>query len=287
MNRVIAVFAVVAVVVAVLAARSVTTLATGPFGDEATIMALETRVAELETEVAILAAGAGSATSTRSSSEESSQTHTSTLFGEAPELPVGVDGELAVVAVGGVVRSTIPIVLRNNTGEEIVITDVFATGRDEDGTLAASAQVSSIVPYRVPSGGIAVGAVYFGADDLPVGLTFEFDPQYESADSDDGYFLDMAVVEAELSPSGIIGRVSNPAAQEVSGPFSVDGICFTADGAVAGYFATYAAKSELGPGEVSPFDASFYYPGAGISTSLDASDTCAFFVIGARGYSGV
>jgi hypothetical protein len=269
----------------VIAAYSVPSAATGPLANEATNAALETRVSELETEVAALKTGGGNPSPTPSIRADSGSIPTATLFGEAPEVPAGDDGEVTVVMTGGIVRSDIPIVVRNNTGQDIVITDVFATGRTDDGTLAASAEVSSIVPYRVPAGGIAVGSVYFGVDELPDGLTYEFEPQYESAKSDDGYFLDVPIVEAELTASGVIGRISNPTDQDVSGPFTVVGVCFDAGGDIAGYFGTYAAKDELRPGDESPFDATFYYPGAGFTTSLNANETCASFLIGARGYA--
>lgn len=130
-------------------------------------------------------------------------------------------------------------------------------------------------PYLLPVGNVAVGYVYFGPSDLPAGLTFEFDPQSSPADGANAFRQDLEITEATRKDDGVVGIARNATEEKLSGPFSVVGICVDQTGAIQGYYAAYAAKNELAPGETTSFTASFY--GAG---------PCAAYLLGATGYKG-
>lgn len=239
-------------------------------GPEATIAALQTEVSSLQTQVASL-------TSPTPSSEPTGQVATSTLFGDIDSLvPAGQAGEVEVVLVGAPVRSSLPMAVRNNTGEDILLEGVLVTGRDAAGNLVAVSEVSSLAPYYLPAGGIAVGDAYFGTSDLPAGLTFEFEPQTKDAATELIFRQDLVVQEVSNSGSELIGIAVNQTDEELSGPFRVVGVCFDAAGTIQGYYGTYASKDALVPGEATTFSATFYGTGP-----------CDTFAVGVTGYRGI
>lgn len=239
---------------------------------QATIAALETQVATLQTQVAGLSPS--SATSTPPAASAEDEVFSFLLGDNLPPLPEGDPDIVAVIAVGAPVRSSVPVVVRNNTGTTVALDDVFGVARDQQGTLVLSGEVSNVAPYRLPPGQIAVGYVYFG-EDVPEGVTLEFEPQAEPFEESEFGSQDLRVIEAEVAADGIVGIAGNPTAEKLSGPFSVTGVCFDSSGEVRGYYSAFAAKDKLQVDESTPFSATFYGEGP-----------CETHVIGLSGYKG-
>lgn len=196
------------------------------------------------------------------------------LFGNAlPLLPAGDSELVEVIVVGLPVRADVPIAVRNNTGEDVVLKGVFGIARDSSGTLIASSDISSFSPYILPAGQVAIGSLYFGTTDLPRGVTVEFDPDAEPLEDARVTRQDLEIVEAAQQPDGIVGLARNGTDAQLSGPFRVVGVCVDQSGAIQGYYGAYAAKDSLAPGETTAFDATFYGTGP-----------CDAFLIGSSGY---
>lgn len=236
---------------------------------EATIAALQTEVAALQTEVASLSPatppgdGTGSATPTA-------------LFGDVDSLiPAGEPGIVDVVVVGAPVRSSLPLIVRNNTGQDILLEGVLVTARDDSGNLVTVSEVSSLSPYYLPAGGVAVGDAYFGTTDIPAGLTYEFEPQTQDVNTEMIFRQDLVIQEVSSTGSELIGIAINQTEEALTGPFRVVGVCLDASGAIQGYYSTYAAKDALAPGETTTFNATFYGTGP-----------CETFAVGVTGYKG-
>lgn len=239
-------------------------------GAQATIAALQTEVSTLQTQVAKIRTPTPGDVSVE-------QPSTSFLFGDiASIVPAGNPGEIEVVTVGAPVRSSLPIVIRNNSDTDVLLEDVLVTGRDASGGLVTVSEVSSVAPHYLPSGGIAVGSAYFGTTDIPSGLTFEFEIETSETNSDFIYRQDLQIQEVTNSGSELVGIAANSTEEELTGPFRVTGVCFDSLGQVTGYFATYATQDALSPGETTPFSATFY--GAG---------PCDAFAVGVTGYKGI
>jgi hypothetical protein len=132
-----------------------------------------------------------------------------------------------------------------------------------------------MAPYSLEPGQISVGTAYFGPDDIPDGLTFEFETQLDSPDNQFLSRVDLTISEATKSDTGIVGIAVNNSDEKLMGPFSVVGLCLSPTGEIRGYYSAFATKNELAPGETTPFTASGY-PGP----------ACDAYVIGVTGYKG-
>lgn len=226
---------------------------------EATIAALQTEVADLQTQVAALTTPTVPASSHPGTPGAESPLSED---GDAlPLLPPGEPGIVDIVAVGSPVRGTVPIAVRNNTGTDVLLNGVLGIARDQSGALAFSGDVSTVAPFVLSAGQVAIGDVYFGPSDLPGGLTFEFEPESSPVGGGNAFRQDLEIVEATRKPEGIVGIARNPTDQMLNGPFSVIGVCFDQSGAIQGYYAAYAAKNELAPGDSTQFTATFYGSG--------------------------
>lgn len=239
-------------------------------GAQATIVVLQTEVSTLQTQLDEIRTPITDEVPIEQSSA-------SFLFGEIDSLvPAGNPGKVEVVSVGAPVRSSLPIVIRNNSDTDVLLEDVLVTGRDASGGLVTVSEVSSVAPYYLPSGGIAVGDAYFGTTDIPSGLTFEFEIETSETNSDFTYRQDLQIQEATNNGSELVGIAANSTEEDLTGPFRVTGVCFDSTGQVNGYFATYATKDALSPGETTPFSATFYGTGP-----------CDAFAVGITGYKGI
>ncbi len=90
-------------------------------------------------------------------------------------LPEGEAGELSVVATGPYDGNLLPIVARNNTGEDIIRITAVATALNPAGQVIASGNDQLFSPNLVRSGGLAFGYAYFGGIELPEDTEFEID----------------------------------------------------------------------------------------------------------------
>lgn len=274
MRRVLVLMSVLIVTLVPLIASGATKQATGP---EATIAALQTEVATLRTQVAGLTTPTAGASAIETSSTPDSGAASTYLAGDAlPLLPTGRAGVVDVIAVGAPVRSTVPMVVRNNTGTDVVLSGVLGIARDADGTLIASGDVSMFSPSLIQAGQVSIGSVFFGTTDVPPDATLEFEPDATPIAEANAFRQDIAIAESTRQPNRIVGLARNGTDKSLTGPFSVVGLCFDQSGAIQGYYATYAAKNELAPGETTPFDATFYGTGP-----------CDAYLLGSTGYKGL
>ena len=187
-------------------------------------------------------------------------------------LPTGDPGALSVIAAASELdRSrSLPIIVRNNTADTIGQIDVTGIARDGAGTLAGSGSSQGLEPARVEPGEIAWGYVFFG-DVTGDGLTFELSA---NGDEPNTYFVPVEITELNAAGDQIVGVLTNNTDGEVSGPISVGGVCFSAEGALLGTTRAFAEQSELAPGGIGSF-----------SINL-RGDPCPIGLLGASGYEG-
>lgn len=174
-------------------------------------------------------------------------------FGDLSTLafPAGEPGELSIVSTGAQneLNDAVTIIVRNNTSEPIGQIEATGTARDDTGALVGSGSSQGFKPVVVAPGEIAYGYVYFDGG-FAEGSTFEFDVAGEEVDT---YFRPITITEINNTGEAIIGGVSNDNGVDVTGPISVDVLCFAADGTTIGPRGGYAEQSELADGATGSF----------------------------------
>lgn len=178
-------------------------------------------------------------------------------FGDLSALsfPAGDPGELTVISTGAQDDDdAVTIIVRNNTSDPIGQIEATGTARDAAGALVGSGSSQGFKPVVVAPGEIAYGYVYFDGG-FPEGSTFEFDVAGEEVDT---YFRPITITEINNTGDAIIGGVSNDTGVDVTGPISVDVLCFAADGTTIGHKGGYAEQSDLADGATGSFSISLY-----------------------------
>lgn len=172
-------------------------------------------------------------------------------------LPQGEPGKLSVIAYGPVDDLThqLPMVIRNNTGNDIVGPKVSVTVRDSSGGLLGAGDALSIEPYYVRAGGVAFGAISFLSDtSFPADATYEF--KVTSTPPSQARFYpsaDLDIVEAAGFPDHIAGTVKNGYDKEIKGPLQFAAVCFDDNGNVLNYDSGFSDIGQLAPGETQSF----------------------------------
>lgn len=168
-------------------------------------------------------------------------------------IPAGESGKVSVVLMGSALdrSSSLPVIVRNNTSEVLGSIEVTGIARDSAGNLAGSGSSQGFKPALVNPGEIAFGYVFFG-DVVGDQLVFELSATGEAPNS---FFNSIPIQITELTVSGdqIIGLVTNTSDKSVSGPISVDGVCFSESGTLIGDVSGYAEQDELAPGAQGSF----------------------------------
>lgn len=198
------------------------------------------------------------------------------LVGDALSLlPPGEPGAMDVVAVGAPVKWHVPVVLRNNTDETVVLANVRGTAHDAAGAPLATGEPGSfLAPSVLPPGQVAIAAVYFNSlEHLPADAVLAFEVEFEPPAMTQVFRQDLEIVEATHEEDSIVGIVRNGTGAPLVGRVSVLGVCVDASGAVRGYYEAFADKNDLDPGETAPFDAHF-----------GGTGPCEAFLVGASGY---
>jgi hypothetical protein len=165
----------------------------------------------------------------------------------------GTEGSVEVIAAGSAPPrpagpTTIPIVLRNRTGNSVVNVAVSVTVRDPGGELWASGSSRVLSPSRIEPGEIAFGDAYLGWDVIPPeGSTYEFEVTYEIAG--DGQIdaeprRDLEVTTSEWSGEHVAGEASNPHGERVS-DLQAHTICFDQFGGITGYNREFMEQGEV------------------------------------------
>lgn len=191
----------------------------------------------------------------------------------SPPLPAGELGVPTVVAVGSYTGSILPVVLRNNTGEDVRRMTVSAVVRDADGNMLGTGGDQGFKPNLVRPGQITLGYVYFGGIDLPPDATFEFDVDAKPAsEARFENIRDLDVVEQSFVEGRIVGMLQNSHDEHVSGPIGVAVFCFETEGVLLGYYHDYTDKDEADPGDTVPFQ-------------VDVRGSCPVFLVAAYGFT--
>lgn len=238
---------------------------------DAKIDQLRTRIAELEVEQA------AEPTATPQPAEASNDgAESPTLGGNAIQLlRGGEEGEFAVAAVGPYDGNILPLVLRNNTDQDLTDVTVSATARTASGELIAAGGDQGFNPTVVRAGSYTLGYIYFDGIALPADATFEFEVNGETFTGYSSFSkIDLSVTDAAFLGDRIVGEFENTSEVTVQGPVGISIVCFGADGVVFGFEQGYADKDEAAPGDKIPFQVSFY-------SGID----CTNFLVAASGFS--
>ena len=196
-------------------------------------------------------------------------------FGDLSVLsfPAGDPGELTVVSTGAKdeLSDAVTIIVRNNTSDPIGQIEATGTARDAAGTLVGSGSSQGFKPVVVAPGEIAYGYVYFDGG-FPNGSTFDFKVAGEEVGT---YFRPITITEINNTGDAIVGVVANDTGVDVTGPISVDVLCFAADGSTIGPKSGFAEQSDLADGATGSFSISLY------------TDACPIGLVAASGYGSL
>jgi len=198
-----------------------------------------------------------------------------TGFGElsALSLPPGDPGVLTIISTGAQdeLNDSVTVIVRNNTSEPIGNIEATGTARDAGGALVGSGSSQGFKPVVVAPGEIAYGYVYFDGG-FPEGSTFDIDVAGEDVGT---YFRPITITEINNTGDAIIGGLSNDTEVEVTGPISVQVLCFAADGTTIGSHGGYAEQDDLASGATGSFSISLY------------GDECPIGLAAASGYGSL
>jgi hypothetical protein len=198
------------------------------------------------------------------------------LAGDAlPLLPTGRPGNVDVIVVGAPMGWHVPIVLRNNSNETVVLINVRGTAIDSAGTLIGTGEPGAFMsPTHLAPGQVAIAAVYFNsADYLPLDAVLTFEPETEPAATASAFRQDLEIIEATREDQDIVGQARNATDEPLVGKVSVLGICFDVTGTITGFALGFADRLDLAPEETAPF-----------TVPLESTGPCDAFLLGANGY---
>lgn len=194
-----------------------------------------------------------------------------------PQLPAGEPGRVSVVQIGPLAdkygSAMLPFAFRNNTNEGVSHIDWAATARS-GGSIVATGNSQGTIPAQVQPGEIGLGFIFFGGESElpPVDSQYEFTVSTMPADQSSYNTAPLAVTEANVSGSAIVGAAVNRTGESVAGPFSVSVYCFDGNKLLS---QTQAFAKQLGP---LPADGQVTF-----SAGLNGA-TCPQFTVGVVGY---
>lgn len=189
---------------------------------EATIGALQTQAAELDTDnVSTPTVGA--------------VWNTNTAAGDGFDVLTPASANTVdVIAVGKYDGLRLPFVVHNNTETIASLVSVTGTVLDEAGALFATGGDNGIDPGWIEPKGIGIGYLYFDGVKFPAGATVEMVVDYEAAESRDRVGdLEARVVEWNHIENRVVGFLLNPHSININGPILVSVACLNEDGSVA------------------------------------------------------
>lgn len=201
-----------------------------------------------------------------------------TIVGDESLLPEGAEGEVSIVAISEPDSNTsFPFILHNQTGQAISRVEISGRAVDADEETLGTGASHSVYPNVVEPGGYAFGYVYIDSSEweLPAGATIP-DPQIDFTEGI-GSFENLIALDIEnfeeLGSGDLTGDVTNPHDVTVSGPISVDSVCFSADEELT-HFSAFADQDSVDPESSSTWTLSSY---------RDVPD-CSVRLIGAQGF---
>lgn len=195
-------------------------------------------------------------------------------FGDvsAVSLAAGEPDKVSIIVSGTTIdqSGSVNIIVRNNTDDEVGPIEITGTARDDAGKLVGSGESQGFQPQVVAPGEIAYGYVYF--DTELAGATLQYDFRVNAQPVGD-YFFPLTITEINNTGTQIIGTVSNDNEVDVTGPISVDVLCFGPDGNIVDAVSSYVEQDELAEGDTGSF-------------AIDLFDTeCAIGLVASSGYS--
>ena len=168
-------------------------------------------------------------------------------------LPAGAAGEVAVVAFSSTSQfGNYPIVVRNNTGQDVSEVKASVTIRDGAGSLIAAGDVTpNMAPFYVRSGGLAIGSIYLGADiSIPPDAQVSYSVSFSPAVKLKPYArLDFDVTEASLFENRIVGTLENGQEARGDGGVQVQSVCFDLEGNPLSADQTFLDVQSVAPGD--------------------------------------
>lgn len=194
-----------------------------------------------------------------------------------PTLPNGSEGKVDVVASGPIVPSpsgiSVPIVLRNMTADAITSIDVAAAATDASGTILGSGQSQGMNPTSVPSGGVALGYVYFAPNtEIPADAKLEFTVASQPVKGLP-YFRDLKIEQANLAGQNIAGKAANSSQDTLNGPYGVHVTCFDESGNLLSTLIDFASPAaDIAAGQSVTFQVPLF------------DRPCPSFLLGVSGY---
>jgi len=160
------------------------------------------------------------------------------------------------VLVGPYDGLQLPIVVRNNTDEDLFDITVSAVARTADGELIAAGGDQHFNPYRVPSGDYALGYTSFDGVEPPADAVSEIDVD-GSSEASSFSPIDLEAGDAEFLSDRIVGELINNNDATI-GSIGISVICLDSEGAVTSFQSGYVDKESTDPGETVPFQVSFF-----------------------------
>ncbi len=174
-------------------------------------------------------------------------------------IPEGDPGTLSVVAYSAPTSfGDMYVVVKNNTGEDIVLPKVSMTARDPAGALVGAGDVTTINPFFVRAGGVAIGSIYTGVA-FPADTTYEF--AVSPTPPDDARFrsnADLDIVEAAFFEDRIVGVAQNGFETVVDGPTSYIVACFDDAGTMTGGALGFTDSGSIPPDGTQSFQVDLF-----------------------------
>lgn len=174
-------------------------------------------------------------------------------------LGAGNPGEVSVLSHGLYDGNILPVVIRNNSGIDVIRPTMTVVARDGQGNQVAVGNDQMFNPNLVRSGGVSIGYAYFGGVSVPADATYEFsfsptpatESQYENA-------RDLEVVEASSVNGSIVGTLQNTYEATLDGPVGVSAACLDSNGNVTTVVSTFAEAPQIDFEAQVPFQATNY-----------------------------
>jgi hypothetical protein len=189
-------------------------------------------------------------------------------------LPEGEPGVLSVLATGTYDGNFLPLVVRNNTGQDIIRITATVTATNPAGQVIASGNDQLFNPNLVRSGGVAFGYAYFGGIPLPPDTTFETSLDYAPATEDEfENRRDFEIIEASTLEGRVVGTLQNVYDKELTGPISTSAVCFDEAGNLLSFLQSYSTKESAAPEESFSFQVDNF-----------TSTACPLFLVAGSGW---
>lgn len=216
---------------------------------EATIAALQTQVAEMDSTPVIETVG------TTSAVETAAAWNTETVGGNGFEVLTPAPlGEVAVIARGEYDGSRLPFVVHNNSDAAIENAAIEATVLDASGKLFAVGGDHGIGPGWIEPGNVALGYIYFDGIEIPSAYTIELSLSYDTSESRDPFnTFGIEVVEWDQVEDRIVGFLGNPYSTAITHVNEVKAVCLNADGSIDSYLRSIPESTSIPVGGAIPF----------------------------------